>query len=241
MRCRSLCILVIVIGCSILTVSKSFSFARIPVPGRRENNHRLLQMSAESSSGGGNEGKPHLVYSLVDYLKNNDGAPKLILASQSPRRREILNFMGLEGLYDVEPSPCDETKLQKELQGMDPIEYTRRLAEAKASALAEERYTGSSDHILFLGSDTIVEMDDKILEKPKDLVESKKMITRLSGNSHHVHTGVAIYKMKDGQLSLCESFVDTASVTFASIGEKDIDAYVNSKEGMDKAGKVKSF
>jgi hypothetical protein len=109
----------------------------------------------------------NLVFSLVEYLKHDDSAPRLVLASQSPRRREIFDLMGLNGLYSVEPSPLDESKLQEQLQEqlktqtLSPKQYTSRLAEAKAEALAEtyassDRTSSSSSNVVFLGSDTIV-------------------------------------------------------------------------------------
>jgi hypothetical protein len=122
---------------------------------------------------------PRLLISLKDKL--NESA-KLVLASQSPRRREILDMMGLAGKYSCEPPPLDESALQVELvkQNLHPTEYTRKLAEAKAhsSAIAASR---SSKPIFFLGSDTVVDIDDRILEKPTDSEEAKAMLKRLSG------------------------------------------------------------
>jgi septum formation protein len=172
---------------------------------------------------------------------------KLVLASQSPRRREILDMMGLANCYEVEPSPLDESKLQDELMMMGQLlsstEYTRRLAEAKARALAEAHCQSDStatanDAIptLYLGSDTIVELDETILEKPKDVADAKRMLTLLSGRQHHVHTGVALYRLFQNKVEWVGSFTDTATVTFATLTERDIDAYIASGEPMDKAG-----
>jgi septum formation protein len=198
------------------------------------------------------------------FADSNTGASssslaKLVLASQSPRRREILDMMGLSGKYTVEPSPLDESLLQAELRRVQtsPTEYTRRLAEEKAYASAKTRINidididddsnnnnsdsdaaaAAAQPTFFLGSDTIVELDDCILEKPEHPKEAKEMLRRLSGRQHHVQTGVAVYRLYKNEISLISSFTDTASVTFADLSDEDIDAYVASGEPMDKAGK----
>lgn len=174
------------------------------------------------------QGEP-LLLSLSSQLRHR----KLILASQSPRRREILEMMGLKGLFEATPSPLDETKLQKELvaRNLSPPEYTRVLAEDKAKALAITRQNG-----LVLGSDTIVDLDGVILEKPRDASDAKRMLRMLSGVQHSVHTGVALYTVKEGSVELVRSFTETAKVQFATLSEVDIEAYVASGEPMDKAG-----
>ena len=146
--------------------------------------------------------------------------------------------------YLVEPSPLDESKLQVELanEKLSPVEYTRRLAEAKALALAEA-HAASKEHNspkirYYLGSDTIVEIDDSILEKPKDQEDAKRMLTTMSGRKHRVHTGVALYRLESNQEepALMDSFTDTACVQFTDITDDDMDAYIRSGEPMDKAG-----
>jgi len=194
-------------------------------------------------------GTQSLLVSLRELLDCEPTTPKaeLILASQSPRRREILGMMGLsEGKeFVVEPSPLDESKLQVALakEKLSPIEYTRRLAEAKALALAEAHNTETTPKPrYYLGSDTIVEIDDSILEKPKDAEDAKRMLTSMSGRKHRVHTGVALYRLGSNETGvadhpkLLDSFTDTACVTFTEITPEDIEAYVQSGEPMDKAG-----
>ena len=110
--------------------------------------------------------------------------PRLVLASQSPRRREILDMMGLSGKYTTTVPPLDESFWQKELrkQNLHPTEYTRKLAEAKAqSAAVAQAGSVKGGTVFYLGSDTVVDIDDRILEKPVDTKEAKAMITRLSG------------------------------------------------------------
>eukprot|EP00980_Cylindrotheca_fusiformis_P019909 scaffold7017_cov134-Cylindrotheca_fusiformis.AAC.4 len=173
---------------------------------------------------------------------NQNGTACLVLASQSPRRREILDMMGLAGKYSCEPPPLDESALQVELvkQNLHPSQYTRRLAEAKAHSLATahsiEQGTRSIP-IFYLGSDTVVDIDDRILEKPRDENEAKSMLRTLSGREHQVHTGVAGYRLSpDSDISLAFSFTESAHVTFANLTDADIDAYIASGEPMDKAG-----
>jgi septum formation protein len=180
---------------------------------------------------------------------------RLILASQSPRRREILDMMGLVNRYKVEPSPLDESQLQTYLLSQRPLlsskDYPRRLAEAKAEALAhahqEHQHGQHGDDVddddddlntptFYLGSDTIVELDESILEKPRDKEDAQRMLTMLSGRQHRVHTGVALYRLFQGDVSLVESFTDSTTVTFATLGLDDITAYIESGEPLDKAG-----
>ena len=171
---------------------------------------------------------------LVSHVQSLDIDVKLILASQSPRRREILDMMGLGGKYTACPSPLDESSLQQRLQNEDPKVYTRFLAEAKAKALAETLTT--SIPTLVLGSDTIVDLGGKILEKPSDSDAAVGMLRQLSARFHQVHTGVAIYIAANNEIQLFSSFTDTANVLFADLSEEDIHAYVKTGEPMDKAG-----
>mmetsp|Transcript_18444 Transcript_18444/g.45715 ORF Transcript_18444/g.45715 Transcript_18444/m.45715 type:complete len:232 (+) Transcript_18444:55-750(+) len=140
-------------------------------------------LSAESSP---------LLISLRDKLRADSNIIRegqkacLVLASQSPRRREILDMMGLAGLYSCEPPPLDESSLQKELvqQNLHPTVYTKKLAEAKAHSLAAKHATKEQNidiPVFYLGSDTVVDIEDKILEKPKDEEDAKQMLRKLSG------------------------------------------------------------
>ena len=192
-----------------------------------------------------------LILSSRDKLNNG---VKLILASQSPRRREILDMMGLAGRYTVQPSPLDETALQLRLtqpltltlkntntsttsNTMTPQDYTLTLAQEKSKALAiqlaADRTTSST---LILGSDTIVDLNGMILEKPTDDASAKAMLHALSATSHQVHTAVALYHVVGQQYTLIDSFVDTAQVTFAHLQDRDINNYIATREPMDKAG-----
>ena len=200
-----------------------------------------------------------LLVSMGKHLGKGEGKIRLILASQSPRRKDILNMMGLQGKFEDSPSPLDESSLQLHLLGKgdgdnskhsgievvsDPKDYTRILAQEKARALAERMVAqgkGLEQPFLVLGSDTIVELEGNILEKPKSKGDAKQMLSRLSGNRHSVHTGVALFVVQqtlpeDRKIILADSFTDTATVRFASLTNADIEAYIASGEPMDKAG-----
>lgn len=152
----------------------------------------------------------------------------LVLASQSPRRRELLAQAGLGvsnfSFERVNPD-IDETPLPEE----SPANYVSRLAVEKAKAgLA---LCADIQAPVVLGSDTIVVLDGKLLGKPEDEADARAMLAALSGRSHQVMTAVAL---TDGQRTVCDTV--TTKVEFASLTERDIMAYVASGEPMDKAG-----
>ena len=164
---------------------------------------------------------------------------KLVLASQSPRRREILDMIGLNGQYSVKPSPFDEDEIRDELKlNATPKKYTQVMAERKAHALAISDFGDSSYDlpVIVIGSDTIVDLDGTILEKPSDEENAVKMLQRLSGRKHEVHTGVALYSSINKFSEPVISFTETAEVEFAPLSDDDIKAYVSTREPMDKAG-----
>lgn len=205
------------------------------------NNSR--KMTSRDENNGSSTNKSTLLLSNMYKINLHPSPLQLILASASPRRREILDMMGLSGKYTVQPSPLDEKALQVELSGndIDPREYARVLAERKASALCDEimpKQQQSSGATLVLGSDTIVDYDGHILEKPNDTDEAYDMLTRLSGNWHVVHTGVAVYGLvgDSKEMKLMFSFTDSAKVKFGKLSEDDIKSYIETKEPMDKAG-----
>ena len=153
----------------------------------------------------------------------------LILASQSPRRAELLTQMGLP--YEVHVADIDESRLSDE----SPSAYVERLACEKcvrgielaksASAAAGAEFSAA------IGADTIVLLDDEILGKPRGLTEGTAMLRRLSGRTHEVLSGVAA-----GDGVRLESTVVSSRVTFRSLDEAEIAAYWATGEGADKAG-----
>ncbi|MEJ7860685.1 MAG: nucleoside triphosphate pyrophosphatase [Pyrinomonadaceae bacterium] len=150
--------------------------------------------------------------------------PKLILASGSPRRAEILNAVGWE--FEKYSADIDET----EFVGEKPKDYVQRLAQTKAVTIAE-KYPGA----LVLGADTIVVIDNKIIGKPKDLAEAEKMLRTLSGKWHEVLTGVALVIFLDGKQKT-KVRQQRTRVKFAEINDAEIKLLVEKGEPLDKAG-----
>lgn len=165
---------------------------------------------------------------------------RLILASASPRRRELLAQAGY--VFAVEAADVDESVRA----GEDAGTYVKRLAEEKARAVLA-RYAGPTRDgeavsngppgseaalpLIVLGADTTVVCDGEILAKPADAEDAKRMLRRLSGRVHEVLTGVAV-ATRAGVVS----GVETTSVTFAEIPEAELDFYCATQEPMDKAG-----
>lgn len=147
------------------------------------------------------------------------GKPTLVLASASPRRRELLDRLGLP--FVVRPTYTDE-ELQR---GEPPAESARRLALLKARAAAR----GDGEWII--AADTLVELNGKILAKPKDARENELFLRALSGKTHNVHTGLAVVSPQRSR-----SLVSTAQVSFRDLADWEIAAYAASGEGLDKAG-----
>ena len=202
----------------------------------RQNNY-ITTMSAttmDSDSKGISDSSSPLLISKMDII--GDNKVKLLLASQSPQRREILDMMGLQNRYTHQPSPLDEEALQLELaeaEDINPSDYAKVLAERKAEAMgASMPSANGEDIILIIGSDTIVDLDGHIMNKPTSEADAHHMLSKLSGNWHQVHTGVAVYSGTEKIFS----FADTTSVKFANLSKKDIQSYVASQEPMDKAG-----
>ncbi len=146
--------------------------------------------------------------------------PRVILASQSPRRRELLSLIGIT--HEVQPAHLDETPLPGEL----PTVHSERLAREKA-ALVSAREPGA----LVIGSDTVVVVGGRILGKPGDDADARAMLRLLSGRTHMVYTAVAI--ARDGMV---DSEVEGVTVAFRQLTDADIDAYVATGEPSDKAG-----
>ncbi|CAN5508358.1 Maf family protein [soil metagenome] len=148
--------------------------------------------------------------------------PKLILASGSPRRAEILTSVGWEFIKDS--ADIDES----ELEGEKPEDYVQRLAREKAEAVAQ-RY----DEGLVLGADTTVVINQQIIGKPIDLDDARRMIKLLSGNWHEVLTGVAIVEVQSLKTSIG---LQRTRVKFAAMTDEEIDFLVCLGEPLDKAG-----
>jgi septum formation protein len=155
-----------------------------------------------------------------------DGGTMLILASQSPRRAELLRNAGFT--FEVRPVTVDE----RVRAGEDALEYVHRLAREKAEAALE----GAPPGTVALGADTTVVVDGECLGKPADEAEARQMLARLSGRTHQVMTGVCVaWRPTAGRVeSLAEA--EVTEVEFAALSEAEIAGYVATGEPMDKAG-----
>ncbi len=150
--------------------------------------------------------------------------PKIILASGSPRRAEILNAVGWE--FEKHPADVDEA----EFFGEKPADYVRRLAQSKAETVAEK-----SPGALVLGADTIVVAGDRIIGKPKNLIKAAEMLRTLSGRWHEVLTGVALVKISGGEKT-AEVNHQITRVKFAEMNDVETKFLVEEGEPLDKAG-----
>jgi septum formation protein len=144
----------------------------------------------------------------------------IILASASPRRKEILELADLK--FDVMPSDAQEITTKTA-----PNEVVMELASIKAKDI----YKKSEKQSMIVGADTVVAYQGQILGKPTDEADAKRMLTMLSGQTHEVYTGVCI--IEDGKT---KTFYEETKVTFYEISDEQIDHYIKTGEPMDKAG-----
>lgn len=145
---------------------------------------------------------------------------QLILASGSPRRKELLALVTPD--FTVKVSDVDENAIT----APTPAELAKALARAKCLAVAE-----TEPEALVLGSDTVVEFEGEVFGKPKNRQDAQRMLQALSGKRHYVHTGVCM-----AQGDHIENFVVSSAVDFFPIEEVDLQGYIDTKEPYDKAG-----
>src|SRR6202790_3847747 len=148
---------------------------------------------------------------------------KLILASASPRRAEILRTAGFA--FTVLSSAVDETPYPEE----SPHDHVQRLAAAKAELVAA-RAVGPA---IVIAADTVVTLEGKILGKPRSTEDARRMLEQLSGRTHSVLTGVALIRLPDAE---SRSFVESTLVHFAQLSDDEIVHYLATAEPYDKAG-----
>lgn len=148
----------------------------------------------------------------------------IVLASASPRRRELLTRVGLE--FEVVPSRAEETRIEAET----PEDHVVRLSEEKALEVAGRKEVSGR---WFIGSDTVVVRDDAILGKPADPAEAAVMLRSLSDRAHRVISGYAVH---DRQTGLTRSAAVTTRVYFKRLTEAEIGEYIATGEPFDKAG-----
>jgi nucleoside triphosphate pyrophosphatase len=154
----------------------------------------------------------------------------LVLASASPRRRELLAQAGYS--FEVRPAHIAEDPRPEE----EPIAYVVRLAREKAEAVygelaGHDGAAGDSGGLVVLGADTTVVVDGEILAKPEDAADAARMLRTLSGRTHRVITGIAVATAQG-----TEAAAEVTAVRFLTLGEEEIAAYVATGEPMDKAG-----
>lgn len=147
---------------------------------------------------------------------------QLVLASTSPRRRELLALLGLS--FDV----CSPTFEEHPVIGLSPREQVTRFAAEKARSVALVR-----PNDLVIGSDTVIELEGSLLGKPADLEEARSMLTRLAGRAHRVHTAVALCGRTMGVES---AEVATATVVMKPDAHQAIERYLETRESLGKAG-----
>jgi septum formation protein len=147
----------------------------------------------------------------------------LILASASPRRRELLAQAG----FSFEVIPTDVPEVRK--PGENPIRFVTRLAREKAEAVAATHAVAPDT--LVLGADTIVVVDEQVLGKPQDAADAGRMLRLLSGQTHQVITGVCLARGRERQRAAEVTFV-----RFVTLSDQEIDGYIATGEPLDKAG-----
>lgn len=153
-------------------------------------------------------------------MKGMENMNRIILASQSPRRKELLSLIGIE--FDAIPADIDEQ-----------IDYNNDLVTEIEKLSYKKAYHIFKDYkdALVIGSDTIVKINNQVLGKPKSYEDAKTMLKLLSNNTHEVVTGVTIITNNK-----VETFSSIAKVTFYPLTDKEIEDYIKTNEPMDKAG-----
>ena len=163
---------------------------------------------------------------------------KIILASKSPRRKEILENLGIK--FTIITEETDESSAIK-----DPADLVRVLAARKGLAVADRiiKLVESNDiadlvddEMLVLSSDTVVAVDGEILGKPADLTDAKRMLGLIEGRDHSVFSGIAATLIKGGEIAKAVSATEETVVRFSKMTDADIDFYINNENVLDKAG-----
>lgn len=162
---------------------------------------------------------------------------KIILASASPRRKQLLEQIGFE--FEICPSGCEEV-----ITSTIPSEVCLQLSSQKALDIASAIKAYNEEHsdiaddqdLIIIGADTIVAIDDRILGKPKDDADARDMLKMLSAKVHSVYTGVTfVFMSSDGRVGE-HSFYEETKVSVYPLSDEEIDEYVDSGEALDKAG-----
>ncbi len=149
---------------------------------------------------------------------------KIILASTSPRRKQLLEQIGIK--FDTEPSSYEEDMTLD----MHPIDLAKYLSLGKAEAVAARH---KDENVVVIGSDTFISYKDKVLGKPHTKEKAKDMLNMLSGQIHQVITGYSLINCKNGEII---SEAEVIEVYFKKLSEKEIDEYIATGEPLDRAG-----
>jgi len=149
---------------------------------------------------------------------------KLILASSSPRRKELLGHLGIP--FDIQVKEIPE-----ESDEVDPVKYSSEIARIKNKVIS----LGSIDDALIISADTIVCLDKKIYTKPLNKEDARRILGELSGKTHHVYTAVCICLKKNKNVVFHE-FVEKTAVTFNDISSELMEKYLSTGDSLDKAG-----
>jgi septum formation protein len=185
---------------------------------------------------------------ILPYLQQINKEYRVILASASPRRKELLSLIGITN-YEIQVSSFAENLDKSTFTSAE--EYCRNTAEEKVKDVCRNLDLGSLDKkTIVIGADTIVAINGMILEKPVDEDDAFRMISLLNGQEHEVHTAVVLFSnfhsnnsnnsnpspARHSPLMKFTSIIETTKVRFSHLQEQDIIAYVQSGEGRDKAG-----
>ena len=164
-------------------------------------------------------------------------APKVILASNSPRRQQFFHLLGIP--FHPESADIDESPAPNE----PPVELVTRLALAKTMTVAARHTSGAAKpdpvpphDILVIGADTVVAIDGELLGKPAGANEARAMLVRLRGRTHQVHTALALAHVAGGELKCRRCLLNTTTVKMRDYNDDEIAAYVATGDPMDKAG-----
>lgn len=160
--------------------------------------------------------------------------PPLFLASQSPRRKDLLDQAAIR--FQVYVPKMEELAAPKSSKSEAPARMVRRIAEAKAEAGARELAAQGTTNAFILAADTLVFIGGRVLGKPSSVAEAEKMLRALSGKWHTVHTGVTITELANGKTKSPRSLSVATRVKFFPLTKEQIRWYVSTGEPMDKAG-----
>ena len=154
-------------------------------------------------------------------MHGQDHMKKIILASESPRRRELLGALGLD--FEIAVSGIEENQMD----GETPEQHALRLAREKALTISRQR-----PEAIVIGADTVVIIDHELLGKPEDVIQAEAMLKKLSGRTHEVITGFAIVQRDEVMVNRAVS----SDVLFKEISEQERQWYIQTEEPYDKAG-----